>query len=194
MISEKLYQLAADRLGVQAAAIKAFATVESSGSGFLPDGTPKILFERHVMYRRVAALHGQTTADDLANRFPDLINKSPFIKYKPQSEQHAVLDAAVKLDRQCALESCSWGAFQIMGYHWEYLGYKSIQDFVNAMYADEEHQLEAFISFVSKQSALVGAIKSLNFDKAAEIYNGKNYKRFNYAEKMRTEFIKNGGK
>src|SRR5690554_4118721 len=44
---------AAQALGVEPAAIKAVNEVESRGRGFLPDGRPVILFERHVMRRRL---------------------------------------------------------------------------------------------------------------------------------------------
>ncbi|WP_328515044.1 N-acetylmuramidase domain-containing protein [Ralstonia pseudosolanacearum] len=33
--------------------MRAVNEVESRGSGFLPDGRPVILFERHVMYRQL---------------------------------------------------------------------------------------------------------------------------------------------
>ncbi|WP_426770837.1 N-acetylmuramidase domain-containing protein, partial [Pseudomonas aeruginosa] len=44
--------------------------------------------------------------------------------------EHERLDKAVKMDRDCALQSASWGLFQIMGFHWEALGYASVQAFV----------------------------------------------------------------
>ena len=47
-ISEGDYQAAAQSLGCEVAAIKAVASVESRGRGFLPSGRPKILFESHV--------------------------------------------------------------------------------------------------------------------------------------------------
>ncbi len=193
MISEQTYQNAANKLGVQVAAIKAFATVESNGSGFLPDGTPKILYERHIMYKRLAETKGESFAVDESNQHPDLVNKKPFEKYATSDKQHDILKRAVDIDRNCALESCSWGMFQIMGFNWKMMGYSSIQEFVNAMFANEAAQLDAFIRFVSPQKALVSALKALDFDKAASIYNGPNYKRFNYADKMRKEFEKNGG-
>lgn len=43
--------LAAKRLGVDVPTVRAVAEVESNGVGFLPDGRPKILFERHIFSR-----------------------------------------------------------------------------------------------------------------------------------------------
>ncbi|WP_199898379.1 N-acetylmuramidase domain-containing protein [Methylobacillus glycogenes] len=42
-------------LGVEVEAILAINEVESRGVGFLPDGRPVILYERHIMYRQLAA-------------------------------------------------------------------------------------------------------------------------------------------
>ena len=48
----KDYQKAAKELNCEVAAIRAVAEVESLKGGFLPDGRPKILFERHVFHQR----------------------------------------------------------------------------------------------------------------------------------------------
>lgn len=53
-----------------------------------------------------------------------------------------------------ALESASWGAFQIMGYHWQRLGYASVQDFVTAMSASESQQFEVFTRFIETDPVL----------------------------------------
>jgi len=52
-ISGDDYSRAADLLGVDVATIRAVCDVETSGSGFLPDGRPKILFEGHVFWREL---------------------------------------------------------------------------------------------------------------------------------------------
>jgi hypothetical protein len=39
-----------DKLGVRAAEVWVILTVETLGSGFLPDRRPKILFERHIFH------------------------------------------------------------------------------------------------------------------------------------------------
>ena len=49
-ITEEDYKNAARSLGCDVEAIKAFAKVESRGSGFLSDGRPVILFERHILH------------------------------------------------------------------------------------------------------------------------------------------------
>lgn len=45
------YQRAAANLDVEVAAIKAVVQIEAAGRGFLADGRPKILFERHWFWK-----------------------------------------------------------------------------------------------------------------------------------------------
>ena len=46
---------AAESLGITTAALRAVIDVECRGSGFLSDGQPVILFERHVFLRQLQA-------------------------------------------------------------------------------------------------------------------------------------------
>lgn len=73
-LTETDYKSAAQTLGVPTPAVKAVASVESAGAGFLSDGRPKILFERHVMYAQLSAKLGKAKADQLAAKHPDIVN------------------------------------------------------------------------------------------------------------------------
>lgn len=194
-LTESYFLSAAAQLGVPVAVVKAFAEVESSGSGFLPDGHPVVLFERHVMYRRVKDRFGAAKADELAGKYPDIINPKSG-GYGKTSEQPGRMDRAAKLiDRNIALESASWGLFQLMGYHWSRLGYDSLQAFVNRMYASEDGQLEAFVRFIKADDSLLKALKAQNWAKVASIYNGPSYDapagRFNdYDTKLAAAFAR----
>lgn len=169
---------AAKRLGVEARAIQAVARVESSGNGFLPTGEPKILFERHVFYRRLKAVGID----------PDKV--SPFIcsptpgGYRGGIEEHKRLQIAVKVHRDAALESASWGEFQIMGWHWKALKYPSLQAFINAMYASEEAHLDSFVRFIEANPALVKALRAKDWTAFARGYNGPAYANNAYDTKM----------
>lgn len=189
MLTDEDFSSAANTLGVEPATIKAFAQVESAGSGFDSEGHPKVLFERHVMYRRLKDKCGAMFADDKVARYPDLVNSAPG-GYGKGSQQKIRLESASKIDRDCALESASWGAFQIMGLHWKALGYPTLQAFINAMFKSESDQLEAFVRFVKRDSSLVRALKVNDWDAAARIYNGPSYKKNRYAEKMAAEYAK----
>ncbi|WP_159223367.1 N-acetylmuramidase family protein [Pantoea brenneri] len=177
------YQRAADIIGCSVYAVQAVATVESNGDGMLPDGRPKILFERHVMYQRYKAAVGQAQADIAVLKWPGVVNSKPG-GYSTGPGEHDRLALAVAINRNCALESCSWGAFQIMGYHWKALGYPSLQDFVNAMYKGESAQLDAFIRFIMADQVLVAALRDKNWAKFARRYNGPAYATNRYDVKM----------
>ena len=188
MLSEQDYIKAAAKLGVEVAAIKAVAKVEARGDGFLGDHRPKVLFERHVMFRRARSRFGDLQARHWASKYPDLINATPGGYSSYYGEHERLGRAASKMDRDCALESASWGAFQIMGYHWERLGYASLQQFINAMYRSEADHLDAFCRFILADATLLKALRTLNWPRFAYGYNGKNYRKNNYAKKMRSEY------
>lgn len=188
-ISDKAFATGAKTLGVEEAAIRAVTEVESSGNGFLSDGRPKILFERHIMYRQLSASKGVAAAQAAMKKAPDVVNTQTG-GYKGGAAEHDRLGKAAQIDRTCALESCSWGAFQIMGFHWKSLGYSSIQEFVNAMYASDDKQLDAFIRFIKINPNLLTALKNLNWQAFALGYNGKAYSKNQYDIKMKNAYNK----
>lgn len=179
-LTEQDYINAAKQLSCEVAAIKAVADVESAGDGFLSDSSPKILFERHKFYKHTNGKYAKTN--------PDICNKTPG-GYGKESDQHTKLQRAVALDRDAALMSCSWGKFQIMGEHWQKLGYKSLQEFINQMYESEAAQLDAFVRYI-RIFGLLPYIRAKNWPKFAELYNGKNYKINRYDEKMASAYRK----
>jgi len=166
-------QRAAERLEVPLATLRAVNEVESRGPGFLPDGRPVILFERHIMYRQIRAM-GQD-ADVLARQYPNIVNARRG-GYMGKAAEHMRLARAAAIDRACALASASWGMFQIMGYHWERLGYPSVHDFADAMRCGEAEQLDAFVRFVEADTALHRALKRRRWSAFASGYNGPAYK------------------
>ena len=182
---------AAARLGVELAAILAVNEVESLGSGFLDNGKPKILYERHIMYRRLAHTRTpeddvvalQAHADDLATSQPNLVNPRAG-GYAGGTAEHQRLAHARLIDDVCALESASWGAFQIMGYHAVRLGYSSVQDFAARMAKDENEQFEAFVRFLEADPALLKALKAKKWAVFAKGFNGPDYQRNLYDTKL----------
>ena len=194
LLSETDIERAAARLGVPLASIKAVNTVESNGRGFLDDGRPVILYERHVAHRLMSEIGAD--AEALAARFPNVINRARGGYVGGAAEWSRLATARQVLDQHFGIpeESCSWGQFQIMGYHWKALGYTSVQEFVNAMYSGEEAQLDAFVRFILLTPALVDALRASDWAKVARLYNGPDYKKNNYDAKLNQEFIKAGGK
>lgn len=174
--------LKAKELGIETAALQAVIDVECRGSGFNTDGTPVILFERHVMRQRLIANKKRSIADEMMRKRPDLCNTSSG-GYGLYSQQHKKLEDAAKFDRTSALESCSWGIGQVMGYHWYNLGYDTLQQFINAMYKDEASQLEAMCRYI-KNNGLVNALKNKDWKAFARGYNGPAYAKNSYDIKL----------
>ncbi|KJZ51977.1 N-acetylmuramidase domain-containing protein [Pseudomonas marginalis] len=186
---------AAERLDVPLASIYAVNEVESKGKGFLDNGKPVILFERHIMYRQLAtARHAgddaaelKRHADQLATANPALVNPKPG-GYIGGTSEHQRLAMARLIDDTAALESASWGAFQIMGFHWKRLGYASVQAFVAAMTAGESQQLDAFTRFIETDPVLHKALKGRKWAEFARLYNGPDYLRNLYDTKLQRAY------
>ncbi|MEW6166065.1 MAG: N-acetylmuramidase family protein [Pseudomonadota bacterium] len=178
---------AAERLGVAVAAVMAVNEVESRGSGFLPDGRPVILFERHIMHRQLAA--AGLDADGAAARYPNIVG----VKrggYMGGTAEHQRLGLAITIDRDCALQSASWGQFQVMGFHWQTCGFASPSAFVEAMRESEGRQLAAFIGFIEADQALHKALKARKWGDFARIYNGPDYKENAYDAKLAAAYAR----
>lgn len=179
---------AAKTLRCDVSAIRAVAEIESPKGGFLYDDhagewRPTVLFERHVMYRRYKDKYGYDKAIAMVNQCPDIINTKSGGYIGGESE-HRRIEKARKFDKDIGLESASWGMFQIMGYHWQALGYKSVVDFVMIMSESEGKQLEIFVKFIQANKTLLNAIRAKDFDLFALTYNGTGYRKNNYHVKM----------
>lgn len=175
-------------LGIEYAALRAVIEVECKGAGFNADDTPVILFERHVFRQRLIANGQATIADTAMRKRPDLCNKTAG-GYGLYSAQHSRLNDATQYHRTSALESASWGLGQVMGYHWQSLGYPSLQSFINAMYRDEASQLDVMCRFI-RVNNLVNALKNKDWKSFARGYNGPAYAKNSYDVKLGNAYKK----
>ncbi|WP_220084869.1 N-acetylmuramidase family protein [Halomonas sp. SL1] len=181
---------AAERLGVELAAVMAVNEVESRGSGLYiggpRGGQPVILFERHIMRRRL--IHHGVAPMPYQQRRPDLVNDKPG-GYVGGPREHARLEAAATLDASAAtdhgaIEAASWGLFQIMGMHWQRLGYDSANAWREAMATSEGDQLEAFVRFIEADQGLLVALRRHDWREFARRYNGPAFERNDYDTKL----------
>ena len=195
LLKDSDYTAAAARLKVSELAIRVFGAVEGRGVGFLKNGKPKILFERHRMYAYLRLKKGAAFANKVAVERPNIVNKKSG-GYQGNEAEYVRLELAKQIDVECALMSASWGQFQIMGENWKELGYTSAQDFVDQQFASESFQLEAFIRFIEwktgiiddKKVALIDALRAENWDAVFTLYNGPNYKKLGYQAKFQKEW------
>jgi peptidoglycan hydrolase-like protein with peptidoglycan-binding domain len=165
---------AARQLGCSVAAVRAVALVESAGAGFLPDGRPKLLFERHVFHARTSGRFSAANPD---------ISSSKRGGYLGGTREYDRLRAAILLDRGTALQSASWGKFQVMGFNFAACGHPDVESFVAAMVLGEPAQLAAFVAFIQAKR-LDGALIRHDWASFAQGYNGSAYAENAYDRKM----------
>lgn len=181
-LTEADYVAAARKLGCSVAAIKAVAEVESRGAGFLSTGEPKILFEAHIFDR--------LTSGRFRRSHPHLSSQKWDKKlYSTPSGEHKRLAEAVTLDREAALQSASWGKFQVMGFNWKLVGRASLQDFINAQYRSEGEHLADFCGYVKARN-LDDELQRLDWAGFAHGYNGASYAANAYDTKMAAAYRK----
>ena len=171
-MSEEDYKEAAQFLGCEVAAIKAVAKVESNGSGFDSQGRIRILFEGHVFYGLTKGKHGITD-----------ISYPKWVKKYYGLPQYDRFNRAFHLDKDAAMQSCSWGLFQIMGFNYDKCGFKEVGSFVDFMKKSEKNQLLCFCRFV-KARGLDDEIRNCQWASFAYGYNGAGYKSNAYDSKL----------
>jgi hypothetical protein len=156
---------AAAELGCERAVIDAVCDVESSGGGFLADRRPKILFEAHAFHTATGGRWDRTNPNISSPTWDRSLYGAS------GGHQYDRLAEAIALDRNAALESASWGRFQIMGNNYAAAGFANAEALVNAMCDREAAHLGAFIGFCRK-NGLVDALQDQDWRTFARKYNG----------------------
>ncbi len=174
-------EAAAGKLSVDLASVMAVNEVESAGSGFVKPGAPRILFERHIFWRQLKA-HDIDPAP-LSRKFPGIVNQQRG-GYAGGVSEYTRLSVARQICEPAAYESASWGAFQIMGFHWRLLGYDSVQAMVAAAQKSEGQQLDMFVRFILADPNLHKAMSGRKWAAFARIYNGPAYEDNLYDVKL----------
>lgn len=198
-LSPQDFVTVAGQLQVDPNALRAFAEVEASGSGFLENGLPKILFERHVFWRELGRAGLTEQRVTFNKERPDICGSRPYTtdrsaaigeRYINGEGNYERLEAAMQLSRDAALRSCSWGMFQIMGFNAVPIGYPTTEEFVDLMFESEMRHLEAVSRFIRNDKVLVTALRALDWRTVASRYNGAAFEKFKYDTKMATAFAK----
>lgn len=185
LLTEKDFKEAAAIIGCDVATIKAVADVESAGSGFLPDGSPKILFEGHIFHRYTNGRFSKNP--DLADiSYPKWTRKH----YLGGIREYERFKRAKELDAVAAIQSCSWGKFQIMGFNHARCGYDDIFEFYFMMGTTEGAHLRAFVNFV-KSIGADDELRRKDWVAFAQLYNGPQYYKNKYDLKLARAYRKN---
>ena len=181
-ISDKDIIETAKNIGIEPAALKAVALVESNGSGFLPSGKCKILFEGHIFWRQlvICGINPNIYLLENKNILFEVWDKSKYIGGEGEYDR---LVQAKRINIDAALKSASWGMFQIMGFNYKSCGYSDVKEFTISMQQSEMNQLKAVVSFIGA-NGMVDSLKSKNWAEFAKKYNGNGYASNQYDNKL----------
>ena len=176
----------AKSLNVLPAALLAVVEVESGGRmGAKVNGRmePMIRFEGHYFHRLLPkALRAIARDQRLAHpRAGNVTNP------RHQARRWTKLKQAIKINRIAALSSVSWGVGQVMGSHWQWLGYGSVDVLVQEARSGLSGQVRLMARFIQK-SGLVAKLNSQDWAGFARTYNGPGYRKNRYDKKMAAAF------
>ena len=176
-INDNDYATTAKELGIEKEVLMAIASQESKHASFKAVKQATILFERHKMYRLLIK-KGNTKAsvDALSKKYPSIVNEDSGGHNDMTSYEK--LKIAKSIDYDCAIQSCSWGKFQVMGFHYANL-YSSPRELEKAMNMCELQQFKYFVLYLKKTNGMVNALKSKNWEEIATLYNGPKWKEKN---------------
>jgi hypothetical protein len=209
---------AAKVLGVEAKLLKAVCEVESSGEAFMGSpartprgldvsGKPIVQFEGHCFWKELAALKDpklapkallkdpatkaivDATGQAIGPLLPSILYQKWTKKYmfKPIAEWDQ-LTAARAIHPESANRATSWGAFQIMGFNYEYCRCSSGTE-LSVKAETLAGQLATLVDFLKNYSpAMFKALKNKDFETFARLYNGGGYKANAYDAKLATRY------
>ena len=183
------FKAVAQRIGVEPAAVRAVAEVETCGrGGFLSGGRAVILFEGHVFWRRLK-LYGLNPVDYMLGNEDILHMEWTRRHYRGGIREYERLERAMKIHKQDALESASWGVFQIMGFNYEKCGCEDVHEFVERMGRNLNEQVDLWAEYM-RHEGLDECLRRHKWSLFALRYNGKGYKVNRYDERISKAYLK----
>lgn len=181
-LTEEDFEIVAEELGVEIAAIKAVAIIEAGAQmkGFWAPGVPVINFDP-TMYRRYAS-KASSKAGAKGEKVP--AGLTGYAK-----KEWTQLINARKTNAQGANMGTFWGMFQIGGFNYKLCGCESVDEMVKLMAESEFQQLELFAHFI-KNAGMLNDLKNKNWAQFARKYNGASYARRGYHTRMANAYAK----
>lgn len=164
------------------AVLMAVVEVESHGRPGVWLGSrfePMIRFEGHYFHRllppeKVARAVRARLASPIAGEI-----RNPIL----QLSRWKLVARASRIDRTAALSSVSWGVGQVMGAHWDWLGYASIDELVNEARSGVAGQVRLMMRYIQK-AGLKEKLEQCDWAGFARAYNGPAFKKHRYDRKL----------
>lgn len=173
-------------LGMEPAMLLAIAEVESSGTAFATIGgrrEPLIRFEGHYFDRRLNEKNRAIAREKgLSSPVAGAVTNP-----KTQAARWRMLNQAIAIDARAAYESVSWGIGQVMGAHWQWLGYESVEALVAEARSGVAGQVRLMTLYIDK-AGLTKALAVHDWAGFARGYNGPAYSRSGYDRRLASAY------
>jgi uncharacterized protein YraI len=185
-----------DKKQLDVACALAVLCVESSGKGFEQNNGDRMIirFENHKFWK----FWGKHNPQQYRQHFKYRSGKAwrdhewrrePSGEWQSfhgrQPNEWQVFEFARQLDEDAAILSISMGAPQIMGFHFERIGYQSKVEMFDAFAGSIQGQINGLFDFFSPR--MLQYLQDLAFEDFAGMYNGKGQKKV-YGEKIQKHF------
>lgn len=178
--------------GIEPAALLAVAEVESGGRVYATVNgrhEPLIRFEGHYFDRRLnGATREQARAAGLSSPVAGIIANPA-----SQTARWRMLTRAMAIDRKAACESVSWGLGQVMGAHWAWLGFSSVDALVEEARGGAAGQVRLMVRYIVK-AGLRDALAGHDWARFARGYNGPNYRKNRYHTRLAAAYRRHVGR
>ncbi|MDR7222021.1 N-acetylmuramidase domain-containing protein [Aminobacter aminovorans] len=173
---------AAREFGLEPAALLAIAEIESAGQVFakIDDrNEPLIRFEGHYFDGRLSgAAQERARAEGLASPTAGTIANP-----RAQAARWQMLDRAADIDHRAAYESTSWGLGQVMGAHWQWLGFDDVDTLVAEARSGAAGQARLMARYLDK-AGLTSALNNHDWEAIGHGYNGPGFRKNGYHLKL----------
>lgn len=178
----------AREFGFEPAALAGIAEVETDGQAFVVvDGhdEPLIRFEGHYFDRRLSPdKRARARALGLSSPAAGIVRNPA-----SQAERWRLLARAADIDAEAAWESTSWGLGQVMGAHWSWLGYATVDALVAEARASSAGQLRLMARYILK-AGLSKPLALHDWPAVARGYNGPGYRTNRYDTRLAQAFAR----
>ena len=170
MIKEEEYKKLSEEFDIPVINIKKVVKVESGGQGFSKE-TGKIIIQFEPSWFKRKSPYTPS-------------GKWSLNKVEKQTAEWVAFNDAFLKDKNAAMESTSVGLMQVMGFHWKLLGFKSVGEMWDYAKVSESNQLRLGLLFIKSNNKMYKALKTSDWDTFAYYYNGAQYKKFDYANRL----------
>ena len=178
----ELFLQAGQTHNLDPAALAAIAQTESGGivtTRIKDRDEPLIRFEGHYFDKRLSPAE-QATARALKLSSP---KAGAIPNPSGQASRWQMLERAARIDRVAAYESTSWGIGQVMGAHWHWLGYPSVEEMTETVRSSVTQQIELMSRFIVYGN-LRDVLNKHDWRKLAHSYNGPLFVKNKYDLKL----------